>query len=79
MKLTLEQLKKIITESNDGAWKFRYDHEPGHYEVITMTSFDDLKDLWNETKKNLTLTFDPSLFTEEDVLNEVDGIISVKE
>lgn len=79
--LLLSQLKKILAESNNGKteWKFRYDHEPGHYEVITMTSFNDLYDLWYETKKDLTITFDENEFSEDDFINEVDGIIKVKE
>lgn len=78
--LSLSQLKKVLTESNTKTeWKFRYDHEPGHYEVITMTSFNDLYDLWYETKKDLTITFDENEFSEDDFVNEIDGIISVKE
>ena len=80
--ITFEQLKKIVSESFDvdsTEWKFRYDHEPGHYEVITMNSFNDLKDLWNETKQDLTITFDKSQFSEDDEINEVDGIIKAKE
>ena len=43
------------------------------------TSEDDLKDLWNETKQDLVLSFDEKELTDDDIMNEVDGIIKAKE
>ena len=73
-----KMMKEVSDDTVENEWKFKFVHEPGHYEVITMKSFDDLKDLFDETKEELVVTFDENEFSDEDKMNEVDGIIMPK-